>query len=534
MLLSQTVEELYKAAIDEISEGVCIFFYRTEYPDIKFLSWNRQMFEITGYTIDEVNQANWFSPLSYDLLFTARIREYIKNAVSGKSVINKELLISTKSGQAKTILISIRILQIDKKDVYLTALVKDITQNLVMEDEAGEIDRGLLEILHNSLDLVVKCDLNGRIIYLSPSCKKVMGYDIYPLTSCDIFVFIHPEDINDVRCHFIDMLKDAKDKPDKLGEYRLRHSDGNYMWFEISGKLSYNKNNEVTGYILFARNITKHRAREQEIDEIMYNDKLRTEFFANISHDLRTPLNVILSAMQLLNAKVKGMLSENQFKSTEKYTSIMRQNCFRLLRLVSNLIDVTKIDSGFLELEPCNVDMVSLVRNITMSVKPYTESKGISLNFYTDTECRTLACDPDKVERILLNLISNAVKFTRSEGVIDVILKDAKNFVQLIVKDNGIGIPKEKQKIIFKRFVKAGESAVEENEGSGIGLSLVKALVEMHGGTINLHSEYAKGSEFVIRLPSKRLPYECDNRELGLNNNSRIDRIAVEFSDIYI
>jgi len=129
------------------------------------------------------------------------------------------------------------------------------------------------------------------------------------------------------------------------------------------------------------------------------------------------------------------------------------------------------------------------------------ESKGINLIFDTDVEEKTMACDPEKIDRIMLNLLSNAAKFTPSGGRVDVRLFDHGNELIISVKDTGIGIPKEKQKFIFERFRQANRDFNKNCEGSGIGLSLVKSLVEMHKGSIKVISEYGKGSEFIISLP---------------------------------
>jgi signal transduction histidine kinase len=163
----------------------------------------------------------------------------------------------------------------------------------------------------------------------------------------------------------------------------------------------------------------------------------------------------------------------------------------------------------------------------------YGRNKGIRIQFDTEYEEKTIRCDPDKIERIMLNLLSNAIKFTGSGGIIKVrvLFKDKK--VAISVKDTGIGIPEDKLPLIFDRFIQVDRSLSRMNEGSGIGLSIVKALVEMHGGTIGVSSRLGEGSEFIFELPD-RLIDEGDKEALGFYNDQNSEyRISVEFSDIY-
>ncbi len=154
--------------------------------------------------------------------------------------------------------------------------------------------------------------------------------------------------------------------------------------------------------------------------------------------------------------------------------------------------------------------------------------------FDTDVEEKTIACDPDKIERIILNLLSNAVKFTKAEGQIAVNIYDRDDKALVTVKDTGIGIPEDKLETIFERFRQVDKSLTRSHEGSGIGLSLVKSLVEMHRGKISVRSELGKGSEFIVELPSAVL---TDENSYGKANDfakrDNHEKVCIEFSDIY-
>ncbi|WP_160689297.1 PAS domain-containing sensor histidine kinase [Clostridium sp. C2-6-12] len=270
----------------------------------------------------------------------------------------------------------------------------------------------------------------------------------------------------------------------------------------------------------------------KKIYEIKEYDRIKTEFFSNISHELRTPINVIFSALQMHEIKLRDCSFQDS--NFYKYTNIMKQNCYRLLRLVNNIIDITKIDSGYFDMNEANVDIINLVENITLSVADYIENKGLSLIFDTEIEEKNITCDPEKIERIILNLLSNAVKFTPSGGEITVNIEDFNENICIRVKDTGRGIPEDKIDDIFKRFIQVDKSLTRDCEGSGIGLSLVKCLVELHDGTISAESELGKGTEFIINIPCRLSEDICEENRSGESiGQNLIERINLEFSDIY-
>jgi PAS domain S-box-containing protein len=276
--------------------------------------------------------------------------------------------------------------------------------------------------------------------------------------------------------------------------------------------------------------IKKFEKDKKLLTQIQEVDKLRTEFFANISHELRTPLNIILSALQLINPFNNLKLSKEK---SYKYLNSVRQNSFRLLRLINNLIDLTKMDAGYFEIHPSNHNIINIIEDITLSVAQYAENKNITLTFDTDIEEKTMACDPEKIERIMLNLISNSIKFTEPGGNIFINIWDKKSHIVISVKDTGIGIPKNNLDVIFERFRQVHKNSSENNEGSGIGLSLVKSLVEMHGGHISVNSTFGKGSEFIIKLPVTTKSHNTTSINQSELSESHVQKINIEFSDIY-
>ncbi|MDF2877831.1 MAG: ATPase, histidine kinase, gyrase and HSP90-like domain protein [Clostridia bacterium] len=280
------------------------------------------------------------------------------------------------------------------------------------------------------------------------------------------------------------------------------------------------------------KNILKSKKELEEAHlKLKEYDKLRTDFFVNISHEFRTPLNVIYSAEQMIECVLK---SENQNDIRfYKYNEMIRKNTYRLLRLINNLIDITKIEASGFELRFNNVDIIKLTEDVTIAVAKHIENKGVSLTFDTEAEEKIIACDPQSIEKILLNLLSNAVKYGKNKGAILVNVFLEQGYVCIAVRDRGIGIAADMQDSIFKRFIQVDKSLKRKREGSGIGLFLVKQLVEMHGGNISVISKLGEGSEFVVKLPDITISDYKEACDLPPLKEKCMDKISIEFSDIY-
>ena len=239
---------------------------------------------------------------------------------------------------------------------------------------------------------------------------------------------------------------------------------------------------------------------EQLFKKVLSLEQNKNNYFVNLSHELRTPLNVLSSINQL----IKEFTKKDNFITPEKlsyYMGIMDRNCSRLLGLINNLIDHTKIENNSYIINKKDEDIVYLVEETVLDMKDYIEEKGLELIFDTDVEEKVIRCDKVDIERCIINLVGNAVKFTPEGGLIEVLLQDLDDKVKIIVKDNGIGISEENQKIIFDRFNQVVDESSEQKGGSGLGLTITKQLITLHNGEIYVESEVGVGSEFIIILP---------------------------------
>lgn len=422
-----------------------------------------------------------------------------------------------------------RIVYLNKDETM--AVVRNITERKLMEFKTIENQKKYKSFFDLSPDILLEADLySGYIFDANPTFLKLTKitrstldkYTIYDFF--DIYNIITDEKSIDI----IDQGKPLKFETKLINIYNEEY----YLDFNIIPILS---NGLLDRIFIFAKDITdsKKLAESQlKIKELEEYENIRSEFFANISHEFRTPLNIILGSIQLMEYYLKSNLVHDEKGMINKYNKSVKQNCFRLLRLVNNLIDITKVSAGYMNLILSECNIISLVEDIVSSVADYTKFKNIEIVFDTEIEEKIIKCDKDKIERIILNLLSNSIKFTPEGGRILVNMYDKNEYVAISIKDTGIGIPKDKLDIIFERFSQVNKSLTREREGSGLGLSIVKSFVEMHGGEILVNSEEGQGSEFIILLPSN-LDKDAYNNIDMLTNFNNVERISIEFSDIY-
>jgi len=416
-------------------------------------------------------------------------------------------------------------------DIREKAERKQLKEELL---ESKELYKRLIDILPDGISI------HDGITYsfVSNSYARMLGYDNpKELVGKRLNEVVSKESHELMKQRLEALLSEDKIFP--RVEYKFITKQGETKYVE-STSVRFCHNNELS-ILSSIRDITDRKKFEESrllLERAMEYDNLKTEFFSNMSHELRTPLNILLSSIQLIGIYTE---SENNINiaSIRKYTGIMKQNCYRLLRLINNLLDITKIDSGYYQLNMCNHDIVKLVEDITQSVAEYIKGKDIEVVFDTDVEEKIIGCDADKIERVILNLLSNAIKFTKPGGRIEINIYDSLDSINITVKDTGRGIPKDKINSIFDRFIQADKSLSRRSEGTGIGLALVKSLIEMHGGNISVTSNYGEYTKFSILIPARLLSAdeECVICNTSTNNNldsERIERMSIEFSDIYM
>ncbi|WP_289682534.1 sensor histidine kinase [Romboutsia ilealis] len=262
------------------------------------------------------------------------------------------------------------------------------------------------------------------------------------------------------------------------------------------------------------------------INESNEVNRLKSYFISNITHELRTPITVITSVMQL----TKSNKHDEDFILKVNNAKIIDDNCNRLLRLINNIIDIDKYKYGNMTLNLEKVNIVELSESVVMSILPYVKARNLEIIFDTTEEEIMMNIDCNKIERVLLNLLSNAIKFSNKGGTIRVNLIKNNDILRIEVEDNGIGIKEDNLHKIFDKFVQLDSTMTRKNEGSGIGLSIVKSFVELHNGNISVVSKINEGSIFKVDLPI--VTEEIEYKEYS--EDEIINKSKLELSDIYM
>lgn len=394
----------------------------------------------------------------------------------------------------------------------------EIIDKVELRENLKQNEANFTEITKYSEEVFIISDKN-KCLYISPAFENIFEQSPDKLYQ-DITYwpeYFHPDDISTSESNIsldntVEFIKRVKTKS----------NINKWVWGK-SFPIRDERGNTIKNIFIIS-DITKKKNQEAELEN------LKIDFFANISHELRTPLNVIFSALQFLKLK-SNVFIDNELDFINKYLNIIEQNGYRLLKLVNNLIDTTKIDAGYLEYTPQNFDIINFVEDICMSVSDFISQHNMTLVFDTDTEEKIIGFDLDMMERIILNLLSNAIKFNSPSGKIEVCIS-CDEYVNITIKDNGIGIATDKLDSVFGRFEQINNKKIHNKEGSGIGLSLVKSLVSIHNGKITASSEINNGTTFTVSIPINIIENQVQLYNT-VSDDNKVNRMNVEFSDIY-
>ena len=530
---SRKIEEQKKeleAIIENIADGISIFDDKGQY--MLFNKSEREMF--SPYYEHMVKTSDWYKQCElYDIDGEKISSENTPSARVMRGESLKNIRMSVKLPH-KTLQIEVSGTPIyDSEGKFILGVIcdRDITDDYKHE-EAIKYQFEILNRVIDTFDLPVvrlSCqdlkivDINkkafGIIKLLFPNVKTIENLKYKKIE--DFFETFKTSDY--YQC-ISDALKEKKAKHLNKKNYWV---DGNEVYWNVIFEPVLEVNGEIQEILILIIDVTTEIKSTLGTEKAL---KLQGEFLVNISHELKTPLNVICATAQLFDMYIKNGSFDEKKESIIKYIESIKQNSYRLSKIINNIVDLSKIEAGFFKLNLSNNNIVDVVEEIVMSVTNFTDSKGLNIIFDTDIEENIIACDTEKIERIVLNLISNAIKFSDEGDEIVVDVKNKNEFVEISVSDNGIGIEEKNIDMIFDRFKQIDKSLSRNKEGTGIGLSLVKSIVELHGGSISVESEFGKGSKFIVMLPSRKVLNE--NMIYSSNVPSTNQSIRVEFSDV--
>jgi PAS domain S-box-containing protein len=365
-------------------------------------------------------------------------------------------------------------------------------QNAQLYDEVTRDKAYIENLVENAGDAIISTDREDRILTWNGGAEVIFGYSKEQTVGQSLAIMLpepHSKELEEIRnqVRLTGVIRNL--------EVRRTRSDGRTIEVSLAVSPIRDTDENVIGYLHLARDVTEKKRYEQRLKEL---DKMKSAFVSNVSHELRTPLTAIKASVDNMLDRVIGHLNEKQIA----YLTRVKSNTDRLARLINNLLDLSTIEAGKIDLQPTNLPLVTLAEEVAETLRPVAAEKSINLDIAAADRGVVAWADRDKVMQVLINLIGNALKFTPPSGRVAVAVgKNAEEWAKISVADTGPGVPAEEVNKLFDRFYQVGQTGKQKTQGTGLGLAISKALVELHGGKIWVESEEGRGSTFCFTLP---------------------------------
>ena len=373
-------------------------------------------------------------------------------------------------------------------------------ENARLYDEVSKGKAYIENLVENAADLIISTNLDDHILTWNRGAEVLFGYRKDEVIGKHLSILLPPE-----RFHELEEMRAKVQISGALRdiEIRSKKKDGVLIYLSLSVSPIRDLEGKIVGFLRVAKDITEKKRYERRLKEL---DKMKSDFVSNVSHELRTPLTSIKGSVDNMLDGLTGSLNEKQIR----YLNRIKSNTDRLSRLINDLLDLSRIESGRVEVRPTTLPLTALAEEVAEHMKALAAEKLIRIEVPPPDPSVTVWADRDKVTQVLMNLIGNAVKFTPQDGKITVALeKNGNDYIQISVADTGPGILPEEQNKIFSKFYQVANIDKQKPKGSGLGLAISKALVEMHGGKIWMDSEVGRGSTFYFTLPAQQ-PFKLE------------------------
>ncbi len=485
---------------------------------------NKRLSEITGYSLEEITSPHF----NFMVLFAEEDRQLIianiKRRLAGENVQPYESMLIPRTGDHKWV----RIYNINTEyegESTIQVQLLDITERKRAEDALRKSEESYRYLFDNANDLIQSVAPDGHFLYVNKAWQQVLGYSEEEIPHLQVWDIIHPDSME----HCMEIFqKVMSGEAASNVETVFMAKDGSPISIEGNAHCRFEDGKPIATQGIF-RDVTERKRAEEELNKLYKEvkalnleleekvrertrqleesvqvaevaNRAKSEFLANMSHELRTPLNAVIGFSQVLQEQYFGKLNEKQ----AEYVNDILESGQHLLALINDILDLSKIEAGKMELELSKVKIKDLLEGSLVMIKEKALVHGISLDIHTarDLENLEIMADERKLKQVMFNLLSNAAKFTPDGGAIRVEGKKEKKELIISVSDTGIGIAPDDQEKIFREFYQVKGTIVDKTPGTGLGLPLSKNIIEMHGGRIWIESEgQGKGSRFTFTLP---------------------------------
>jgi len=414
--------------------------------------------------------------------------EGIKKASRGTKVSDYEGNLVTKDGMKHRFLFSNDLIKEKEKIKGILIRGRDVTQRQRAWDELVKLEEKYRVLAETSADGVITIDPLGRLTYVNPSFEKMCGRRKSQILATLFRNYL----LEDSVYFFQQICMEVRKKNGKMEniELELVHEEDKSIPIEVN-IAPLKKENEFAGMVLTVRDITERRRIE---DELKKSERLKTEFMNIAAHELKSPVTPIKGYLDLI------IQDKNADEEIKKWAKVSLRNAERLLRLVNDILDVSRLDSDTMRFEMEKLDTSAILHEVAEDMKPAITNKNLKFIIDIPKDLPSIMGDKNRLSQVLKNLLGNALKFT-DNGSIAVETKKKDEHILISIEDTGIGISSDELKKIFSKFYQAYTGVDRNNEGTGLGLFICKEIIGKHNGTIWAESKVGKGSKFILQLP---------------------------------
>jgi two-component system, cell cycle sensor histidine kinase PleC len=384
--------------------------------------------------------------------------------------------------------------------VAVLGVVRDVTVEVATERKLKDRESAYRFVAEEATDMIIRHGQDGTAQFVSPAVKPLLGCEPAEFLAEPPFARVHPEDLEMAKR----VLLEARDSR-KIATltYRMRHNDGRYIWCETRVRFVFDAETGAhLGAISISRDITEHKDFEDALhaarERAEFANHTKSRFLANMSHELRTPLNAIIGFSDILTREMFGPIGSERYL---EYARLINESGGLLLDLINDLLDMSKVEAGKFALHPEEFSVGETIGSILRLLSVRVENRGVTLTTRVEPGELRLWADPRAFKQILLNLVTNAVKFTDAGGRIEVSATSDGEHMRLVVADTGAGIPEDVLPRLAQPFEQANSDPARAQGGSGLGLALVKSLTQLHGGEFELESRLGQGTTVTVTLP---------------------------------